>query len=85
VSSIKFEAAEAGVDPHNLRLQTSNFKLPTSNFQRATGGAVCTNKPNLGSSGSSVLGPQQQHDKTGKKKREEAVQGAGMVGPFLVP
>ena len=40
MSSIKFEAAEAGVDPHNLRLQTSNF-------QWAAGGAVCTNKPNL--------------------------------------
>ena len=28
-------------------LTTCDFTLHTSNFQRATGGAVCTNKPNL--------------------------------------
>ncbi len=39
----------------------------------------------FGSSGSSVLGPWRQYDRTDKRKREEAVQGAGMWGPFHAP
>jgi hypothetical protein len=79
----KANLGESGRGPEAGCTNKANLRSPAGRDPAA--GPIVRNKANSGSSGSSVLGPQQQQDRTGKNKREEAVQGAGMAGPFHAP